>query len=583
VDGISALLEGLQFLPNSSVPASPDRQSDQPSSISSRPGAVRARLSSTDPNILKNRKIPIVSTSVSSLETEFGEVFQSNRRDMSSNRRDMVRQEGKALESLRRRLLLEMEDLTESDVSTSRVHRLELDLADIKTLRNQYQDGVLDFIEEYKSELEEDPIVLQEWRADVSAVGLIVKRHADTIRTKKESLFPSPQLSDMDRQTLEFYRATMEFQKLSLQDQRNIHADQQQNKYEESRILAETEANTFLGECSVLGDIMTDETWDEVDDETVSDAMRKLSKWQDQMTSIERSYRKYENMATKHNFPTEKQEAIKHTYDDQKDKFENTKEAVQREDTARGLFTLEPAKSDIIKYPVFSGLPSEDYLKFKETMTQRFRENKVKRKEQVAKLRECLKGAALGRVPDGIKDIEEAFNRLNEAFGNPSKVMSYNLKAIDDLGTMPPDRQANGQLNYSRRIEWFLKLEVILGKILELSKRSSRLAHEAFASSTYRRLWSKFSTSVLDKLVKIQGEDGDRMQAILDKIRQMRQHAQIMDDECGNATAAAKKKGDGTVPNKVIAEIFFRTPSSLMSTEFVSTFQPLRKVTRICL
>ena len=192
---------------------------------------------------------------------------------------------------------------------------MELDLADIKSLRNQYQDGVLDFIEEFKSELEEYLPVLQEWRADVSAVGLIVK---------KESLFPSPQLSDMDRQTLEIHRATMEFQQQSLQDQRSIHADQPQNKSEDSRILAETEANTFLGECSVLGDIMTDETWDEVDDETVSDAMRKLSKWQDQMTSIERSYRKYENMATKHNFPMEKQEAIKHTYDDKKDMFETT-------------------------------------------------------------------------------------------------------------------------------------------------------------------------------------------------------------------------------------------------------------------
>ena len=100
----------------------------------------------------------------------------------------MVRQEGKALESLRRRLMLEMEDFTEDDVSTSRVSRLEIDLADIKSLRNQYQDGVLDFIEEYKSELEEDPTVLSEWRADVSAVGLIVKRHADKIRTRKESL-----------------------------------------------------------------------------------------------------------------------------------------------------------------------------------------------------------------------------------------------------------------------------------------------------------------------------------------------------------------------------------------------------------
>ena len=70
---------------------------------------------------------------------------------------------------------------------------------------------------------------------------------------------------------------------------------------------------------------------------------------------------------------------------------------------------MEPVRSDIIKYPTFSGLPSEDLLKFVETMQQRFRENKVKKKEQVAKLIEFLRGAALGRVPDGITDIEEAF------------------------------------------------------------------------------------------------------------------------------------------------------------------------------
>ena len=233
---------------------------------------------------------------------------------------------------------------------------------------------------------------------------------------------------------------------------------------------------------------------------------------------------------------------------------------MQKEDTARGLFTLEPVKSDIIKYPTFNGLPSEDFLKFQETMIQRFRENKVRRKEQVAKLRECLKGAALGRVPDGVKEIEEAFTRLNEAFGNPAKVMAFNLKAIDEIGMMPSDKLASGQLSYSRRIEWFLKLEVILAKILQLSQRSSKLAHEAFATSTYRRLWSRFPTSVLDKLVKIQGEDGDRMEAFLDKIKEMRKHAQLMDDECGNAATAAFKRKEGTTPNKVTAEIFFRPP-----------------------
>ena len=165
-------------------------------------------------------------------------------------------------------------------------------------------------------------------------------------------------------------------------------------------LLAQTEANLLLGEISVLGDIMIEENWEEVDDETVGHAMRNLSKWQDQMNIVERSYRRYENMALKHSFSQERKESMAATYQDRKERFESTRDAVQQEDSDRGLYTLEPAKTDIIKYPTFSGLPSEDYLKFRETMEQRFRENKVKKKEQVAKLREYLKDSALGRVPD---------------------------------------------------------------------------------------------------------------------------------------------------------------------------------------
>ena len=72
-------------------------------------------------------------------------------------------------------------------------------------------------------------------------------------------------------------------------------------------------------------------------------------------------------------------------------------------------------------------------MTLKETMEKRFRETKVKKKEQAAKRRGCLKGSALARVPLGVKDIEEAFKRLNEAFGNPSKLMAPNLRALEDL------------------------------------------------------------------------------------------------------------------------------------------------------
>ena len=56
----------------------------------------------------------------------------------------------------------------------------------------------------------------------------------------------------------------------------------------------------------------------------------------------------------------------------------------------------------------------------------------------------------------------------------------------------------------------------------------------------------------------MQGEDSDRMSGILSKIVRMREQAQVMDDECGTATTAIKKKQDP--PSRVTAELYFKQP-----------------------
>ena len=89
--------------------------------------------------------------------------------------------------------------------------------------------------------------------------------------------------------------------------------------------------------------------------------------------------------------------------------------------------------------------------------------------------------------------------------------MNHTLRAMEDLGLLPPDKLPNGHYNYAKQIEWFSKLEVILTKIIDLSGRSSKLAHEAFSSSTYRKLWARFPTRLIQKLVQVQGEDTERM------------------------------------------------------------------------
>ena len=530
----------------------------EPTPTGTRSGLIARRLSSTDPYLLDSSSTLIVRQPGFSLDQEVFEPVSDQGQEDLSNMDDMNRCEEEAdqLKTKRKRLNRKMFEFKEDDINTSRITVMERDLDRISDMKDDYQDDVEDFIEKWR-DLIGGVSGFNQWARDVIAVGEEVKAHADRIRTRALQITSSKSASATEARSLEIQEASLKLKELSLKEQQDSRDKDTRDKAAADLLLVDAEANLLLGECSVLGDMLTEILdWEGVDDDVVEDAMRNLGKYQDQMNQVERTFRKYENMSLKHHFPEDKKEAMLATYEDYRKKFEATRDNAKEQDTQRGLFTLEPAKSDIIKYPVFSGSASEDYLKFKETMLQRFRENKVKKKEQVAKLRECLRGVALGRVPEGVTDIDEAFTRLQEAFGNPSKLMAFNLKSLEDLGQLPSEKSHNGQYNYARQIEWYLKLEVILTKILDLSKRSSKLSHEAFASSTYRKLWDRFPTNIIQKLIKVPGEDGQRLEGILVKITRMREQAQAMDDECGSTiTSTAKKKPDSV---KMTAEIFFR-------------------------
>ena len=54
--------------------------------------------------------------------------------------------------------------------------------------------------------------------------------------------------------------------------------------------MAESEGSLVLAECSVFTDMLTVVSdWEEVDDEKITDAMRSLDKWQQQMNILERT------------------------------------------------------------------------------------------------------------------------------------------------------------------------------------------------------------------------------------------------------------------------------------------------------
>ena len=81
--------------------------------------------------------------------------------------------------------------------------------------------------------------------------------------------------------------------------------------------------------------------------------------------------------------PQDKVEPIDAEYTRIREKFDNIKKAVQFQDRERGLFTMEPTKTEKVTFPTFSGKPSEDYMKWKQKTEIAFLKNRVPRDERV--------------------------------------------------------------------------------------------------------------------------------------------------------------------------------------------------------
>ena len=60
---------------------------------------------------------------------------------------------------------------------------------------------------------------------------------------------------------MEIQEKTLQLKELSIQEKQKTQTAEQLAKQTDSLILAETEANLILGECSVLGDLMPDKDW----------------------------------------------------------------------------------------------------------------------------------------------------------------------------------------------------------------------------------------------------------------------------------------------------------------------------------
>ena len=128
-------------------------------------------------------------------------------------------------------------------------------------------------------------------------------------------------------------------------------------------------------------------------------------------------------------------------------------------------------------------------LTFKDKFNQAAENNKISRKDQVEKLREVLTGNALNHLPeDGIKNIDQAWDYLDQAFGNPHTCLNHRLAKVKGMPGMTDNME---RANPAYTADWYLKMENAVNSVLRMGARNQSLEYAAFNDKTIYGITSK--------------------------------------------------------------------------------------------
>ena len=118
-------------------------------------------------------------------------------------------------------------------------------------------------------------------------------------------------------------------------------------------------------------------------------------------------------------------------------------DAFQGHDDKREPHSLEPAKTNPIKIPTFEGLDDEAFAKFQEDVEEAFVQNRVPRSDKLDKLREALTGHAKKLISHSIQTVDEAWDILEKAFGDPVRPINNRKHSLLKL---PPEVAEDDEL-----------------------------------------------------------------------------------------------------------------------------------------
>ena len=553
-----------------------DNYSDTPSYRPSLGAQVPQNLSTAEciqevsdlTELLEDQKITLVETSESALSSISIASTMSRFQYQQPNQMDSLaraelqtemNEECSRLNSMHQDVVDMMDDYGVGDVNQGNVDRVDSRLKEIADARKEFRAAVRNYKEQYGDYGDIDG------RLDryISTLNHTVSAHANNIWSRVAQICPP--MTHYEKESLKLQREQIQNQANATP--RNRQADGKLS-YETKKLLYRDELR-FLTDSLSLPDYGTvADHWKEQSEADVSKAMRKHSDWEKSLVSISKTFREYEMLAKQYGEDIVELESNTEDYLEIRNTVKAVILAVQFEDERRNLQTLQSSKSDKVAYPTFSGEPGEDLVRFKEKMKDCFKKNRVPESDQLDKLREYLRGAALKRVPITVKRLAVAWQNLEEAFGSPLLVLKERLKSLAKIGSIPPDSAA------AKQITWFHDFEAVLQDILDLGDTADmNMQMGAFGPAVQEQVLRALNDNPMKKQEVAMAGSGKqpkvKMEAYRDKIVEYRRRTQLAEIESGSAS----EKRPSRSPGAAAANLTFPSPQRHESCRICSHLQ----------
>ena len=445
--------------------------------------------------------------------------------------------ENEKLKDMKEHVYEMMEDYTVDDVRQGNVELVDRELKDIANSRSEFRNAIKEYKKKFGTFHPQNCSTLDGYLADLNQS---IRSHAHSIWEKVESIKRNQQPSVSAPGPVHLpsggWHDVQPEEGIGQARGDRLHGDlEYRRSIFKDQLLYLTEALSLPDNGSI------EECWNEKSESEVCQAMKELSRWQTSLEKLSTSFRDYEKLSKQLGETESEFESNQEDFQSIRNKVKEVSIAVRKEDDRRNLQSLLPTKGDRVKYPTFTGEPGEDLMKFKEKMLDCYKKNRIPESDQLDKLRENLKGAALKRVPETIKDIKIAWQNLFEAYGSPIIVLKERLKSLAKLGSIPSDS------NPGKQITWFLEFESVIQDIIDLGTTEDlNMQMGAFGPPVQEQVLKALNENPIKKRevakAGMNKQPKEKMIAYKDKILEFRRETQLAEVESGTITVTEKRK-----------------------------------------